>query len=298
MFRPAYLQKGDTVALTCPARSISLEEIQNAITVLQSWGLQVEIGKTVGNSYHQFSDTDSRRAKDFQQYLDNPSIKAIIACRGGYGTVRIMDELRYDRFLSYPKWIVGYSDISILHIHLNCTMGISSLHGSMPINFGTNSLEALESLKKGLFGEPLIYEFPSHPLNIKGEMSGEMIGGNLSLIYSVLGTKTIFNTNDKIIFIEDLDEYLYHIDRMTTSLVRAGKFQGIKGILVGALSDMKDNTIPFGKNAEEIIYEHTKKLGIPIAFGFPAGHIADNRALRLGQHTTITVGESFCCFEQ
>lgn len=298
MFRPAYLQKGDTVALTCPARSISFHEIEDAIRILKSWGLQVEIGHTIGNTYHQFSDTDNKRAKDFQYFLDNPSVKAIIACRGGYGTVRIMDELRYDRFLAYPKWIVGYSDITMLHIHLNCTMGVSSLHSTMPINFDKNSLDALDSLRKGLFGESLLYEFPSHNLNIKGRMSGEIIGGNLSLIYSVLGTKTIFNTSDKILFMEDLDEYLYHIDRMTTALVRAGKFHGVKGILVGALSDMKDNTIPFGKNAEEIIHEHTKNLGIPIAFGFPAGHIADNRTLRLGQNATISVGDRYCSFEQ
>ncbi len=298
MFRPAYLQAGDTVALTCPARSISFKEIEYALAILQSWGLQVEIGDTLDKSYHQFSDTDYNRAKDFQKLLDNPAVKAIISCRGGYGTVRIIDKLRYDRFLEYPKWIVGYSDISILHIHLNCTMGVSSLHATMPINFSTNTKEALESLRKSLFGETLKYEFPTHSLSVLGDMEGEIIGGNLSLIYSALGTKTIFNTSDKIIFIEDLDEYLYHIDRMIIALLRAGKFQGIKGIIVGALSDMKDNTIPFGKNAEEIIYEHTHNLGFPIAFGFPAGHIADNRALKLGQRAKLSIREASCIFEQ
>jgi len=298
MFKPAYTKAGDTVALTCPARSISYTEIEYAISILESWNLNVVVGETIGTTFHQYSDTDAKRAKDFQNFLDNPKVKAIIACRGGYGTVRIMDDLRYDRFLENPKWIVGYSDISILHIHLNCTMGISSIHSTMPVNFATNTQESLESLRKSLFGEKLQYDIAPHPLNCNGVMEGEVIGGNLSLIYSAIGTKTIFNTSDKIIFIEDIDEYLYHIDRMTLALTRAGKFSGIKGIIVGAFSDMKDNAIPYGKSAEEIIHEHTCTLGIPIVYGFPAGHITDNLAIRLGQKAKISVLDNAVIFEQ
>jgi muramoyltetrapeptide carboxypeptidase len=297
MFTPSYLNAGDTVALTCPARKISFEEIKQAIQILESWGLNVVLGKTIGLAHHQFAGNDAERAKDLQYWLNDSSIKAIISCRGGYGTVRILDSLHYDRFLISPKWVVGYSDITSLHSHLNTVMGIASLHATMPINFSTNDSFALQSLKDALFGQKLEYTFNAHELNIEGVMQGDIVGGNLSIIYSLLGTKTGISTFDKILFLEDLDEYLYHIDRMMMALKRAGKLNGLRGIIVGAMTDMKDNAIPFGKNAEEIISEHICNLGIPVCFGFPAGHIADNRAIKLGVEAKILVGKT-CVFYQ
>lgn len=298
MYRPASLQPGDTIGLLCPARKISSAEIQPAVDLLQSWGFKVVIGESVGAEEHQYAGSDALRRQDFQRMLDDTSIKAIIACRGGYGTVRIIDDLYYGNFINRPKWICGYSDMTALHSHLNHVMGIATLHSTMPVNFGTNTSEALQSLRDALTGKPLVYEFPAHPLNIAGMMQGEVIGGNLSLLYSLLGTKTGLLTTGKILFLEDLDEYLYHIDRMMIALKRSGKLNGLAGIIVGGMTDMKDNTVPYGKNAEEIILEYVGNLGIPVCFGFPAGHFEDNRAIMFGIDTKVDVAPNRCVFKQ
>ena len=290
MLHPPYLHPGDTVALVAPARKISREEIVPAIQVLERWGLRVVVGDTVGAEDHQYAGNDQYRARDLQRFMDDPEIKAIIACRGGYGTVRLIDQLRFDRFMDKPKWIVGYSDLTILHTHLSCVVGVESLHATMPINFTAHTAEAQQSLQDALFGKKLEYIFPAHPLNIPGNMEGRVIGGNLSLLYSLLGTKTMLLHSGAILFLEDLDEYLYHIDRMMMALKRAGKLQGLAGIIVGAMSDMKDNTVPYGKTAEEIIAEHVEGMGYPVAYGFPAGHIPDNRAIRVGVDARVMVG--------
>lgn len=297
MYRPPFLKQGDKVAITAPARCIEQEEIQFAIHVLEGWGLQVIVGATIGKKNHQLSGTDAERTKDFQQFLDDISVKAIFAARGGYGTVRMMDNLLYTKFLDHPKWIVGFSDITILHSHLNSVMGIQSLHATMPVSFEKNTPEAIQSLKDALFGQSLEYHFSSHPLNRNGEMQGEVVGGNLSLLYSLLGTKTLLLTTGKILFLEDLDEYLYHIDRMITALKRAGKFQGIAGLIVGGMTDMNDNRMPWGTTAEEIIREHVAEYSFPVCFGFPAGHINDNRSIVLGREAKVVVGEGECCFK-
>lgn len=298
MYIPASLNIGDTIGLVCMARKIDLSAIRLSIHFFEQAGFKVKIGKSVGAEYHQYGGDDHLRRSDLQIMLDDPEVKAIFSCRGGYGTVRIIDDIYYGNFISKPKWIVGYSDVTALHAHLNHVMGISTLHATMPVNFDNNTPASLQSMVDALMGKSLSYQFDSHPMNRKGIASGKVVGGNLSLIYSLLGTKTLFNTSGKILFIEDLDEYLYHIDRMIVSLKRAAKLNNITALIVGGMTDMKDNVIPYGKNAEEIILEHTQEFDYPICFGFPAGHIDDNRAIKLGVNAQINISESGVQFIQ
>jgi muramoyltetrapeptide carboxypeptidase len=221
--------------------------------------------------------------------LDNNDVKAIISARGGYGTMRIIDKLDFSDFVKNPKWIVGYSDITVLHSHIH-NLGIETLHATMPINF-TKNAEAAESLRRALFGESLTYEADQHVLNRRGIAEGELIGGNLSLLYALIGSASDIDTAGKIFFIEDLDEYLYHIDRMMLSLKRAGKLDKLAGLIVGGMSDMKDNLVPFGKTAEEIIYDAVKEFDYPVAFNFPSGHIERNLAVVLGRNMKMEVEE-------
>ncbi len=288
MITPPILQKGDTIAILATARKNIDDNLQPSIDLLKSWGLEVVIGKSIGLDDNQLAGTDEQRAADFQQQLDNPNIKAIWCVRGGYGTVRMIDLLDFTKFKQNPKWIVGFSDVTVLHNHLN-TMGFKSIHGIMPISVPKASAEAIESLRLALFGAPLRYEIDANAMNKPGKASGEVVGGNLSILYSVLGSQSAIECTDKILFLEDLDEYLYHIDRMMMNLKRNGCLDNIKGIIVGAMTKMKDNDIPWGKNALEIIQDVTKKYDIPIIYNFPAGHIQDNRALILGNKVTINV---------
>lgn len=297
MIRPAFLKKGDTVAIVCTARKISLEEIQIGIDTLKSWDLNVIVGETVGKQDNQYGGTDAERQAEFQRMMNDKNIKAIVAARGGYGTVRMMDTLDFTAFMESPKWIVGFSDLTYLHAQLNCNIGVETLHAAMMSTIPINTVAAIQSLKDALFGNPLVYDFPSNELNRNGIMQGEMVGGNLSILYAILGTKTILDTQNKILFIEDLDEQLYHIDRMMMAMKRAGKLKGLAGLVVGGLSDMKDNTVPFGKTAAEIIYEHIAEYNYPVCFDFPAGHIKDNRTIFMGKNATIEVGEN-CKFVQ
>lgn len=298
MYQPAPLKTGDHIGLVCMARKISREEIAFAVELIERRGFKAVIGESVGASLNQYAGDDTLRRNDLQKMMDNPQIKAIISCRGGYGTVRIIDDIYYGHFVEHPKWICGYSDVTALHSHLNHVMGIGTLHCTMPVNFQTNTVAAIESLFDALSGKPLEYKFDAHPLNIHGTASGEVVGGNLSLLYSLLGTKTGLHTHDKLLFLEDLDEYLYHIDRMMMALKRAGKLQSLSGLIVGGMTDMKDNAIPYGKNAEEIILEHCGGNGYPICFGFPAGHIDDNRAVKLGMDAKLIVTDSCSSFHQ
>ena len=213
MEKPRYLRKGDKIAIVATARKIKLAELQPAIDVLNNWGLEVILGKNLWNEEYQFAGTTEQRTQDLQQALDDKNINAIFCARGGYGTVKIIDSIDFTEFKKHPKWIVGYSDVTVLHNHINQNFNIQTLHATMPINFSTNSAESLQSLKNALFGEKLSYQFDTHLLNRKGEAAGELVGGNLSIIYSLTGTNSILNTASKILFIEDLEEYLYHIDR-------------------------------------------------------------------------------------
>lgn len=291
MITPAYLQKGDTVALVATARKHIVKNMQPAIDLLENWGLHVVIGKSIGLEENQLAGSDEQRAADLQEQLDNPNIKAIWCARGGYGTIRVVDLIDFTQFKKQPKWLVGFSDVTVLHNHLN-TMGFKSIHGIMPISLAKASPEAIESLRLSLFGKPLQYVIDPHPMNPLGKASGELVGGNLSILYSLLGSQSAIDCKDKILYIEDLDEYLYHIDRMMMNLKRNGCLESLKGIIVGSMTNMKDNDIPWGKNALEIIQDVTKKYDIPVIFNFPAGHITDNRALILGNTVTIEVTEN------
>jgi muramoyltetrapeptide carboxypeptidase len=267
-----------------------LDEIQPAIDLLKNWGLNVVVGKTIGLEKHQFAGSDEERTTDFQKMLDNSKIKAIWCARGGYGTVRIIDQLDFTEFKKQPKWIIGYSDVTVLQSQLH-NLGFETLHATMPINVSTNTKEAFSSLKKSLFGEQLSYEIPSSEENKLGKAKGELVGGNLSILYSLLGSNSSVKTDGKILFIEDLDEYLYHIDRMLMNLKRNGYFDNLKGLIVGGMTKMHDNTIPFGKTAKEIILDAVSEYNFPVVFDFPAGHLDDNRALILGRKVDLEVGK-------
>jgi muramoyltetrapeptide carboxypeptidase len=291
MITPPYLKKGDTIAIVATARKNIDDNLAFAKDLLTSWGLNVKVGSTIGLDLNQLAGTDEQRAQDFQDQMDNQNIKAIWCVRGGYGTVRMLDLLDFTKFKLKPKWVIGFSDVTVLHNHLN-TMGFKSIHGIMPVSSKATE-DAKESLRISLFGEKLKYEIDTHPMNRMGKASGELVGGNLSILYSLLGSPSAINCDDKILFIEDLDEYLYHIDRMMINLRRNGCLESIKGIIVGGMTKMKDNDIPWGKDALQIIDDVTKKYKIPVIYNFPAGHVSDNRALIMGNKVSISV-DSVC----
>lgn len=293
------LQKGDHVALVSTARKITIEEIQPAIDLLESWGLIPVIGKTIGVEEHQFAGSDTFRVSDLQNQLDNPNIKAIWCARGGYGTVRIIDQLDFSEFKKNPKWIVGFSDVTVLHSHLH-TLGFETLHAPMPIVIGKQSEEAISALKAALFGENYTINYSSRDSRSRpGIGFGQLVGGNLSMLYSLCGSPSAIDTKGKILFIEDLDEYLYHIDRMMQNLKRNGYFEQLEGLIVGGMDEMRDNTVafgfksdnPYGKTAKEIIADVVSAYSFPVCYDFPAGHTNDNRALFMGRKVRLEVGE-------
>ena len=283
---PPSLQKGDTIALVATARKNIDDNLKPAIDLLHSWGLEVVIGSSIGLDNNQLAGTNEQRAADFQQQMDNPNIKAIWCVRGGYGTVRMIDLLDFTKFKQNPKWIVGFSDVTVIHSYVN-KLKIATIHGAMPITVGKASAESIESLRKSLFGEKLEYETSFSPANRLGNAKGEIVGGNLSILYSLMGSNAQIDCKGKILFIEDLDEYLYHIDRMMMSLKRCGCFDGLNGLIVGTMTKMKDNEIPWGKNANQIIEDVTKGYSFPIFYNFPAGHFRDNRALIFGKQVSL-----------
>ena len=293
MTTPEYLKKGDSIAIVAPAGKISKKKINAAVQTFESWGLKVIPGKHLFHAYHQFSATDEERTADFQCMLDDESVKAIICARGGYGVVRIIDRLDFSKFIKNPKWIVGFSDVTIFFSHILTNFGIETLHATMPLNFPEKNIEneSLLTLQKALLGEPLNYTFTSFPLSRKGEGKGVLTGGNLSILCSLIGTKSDINTDSKILFIEDVGEYLYRLDRMIWQMKRAGKLERLAGLIVGGMTEMKDNEIPFGRNAYEIIAEAVKEYNYPVCYGFPAGHTDDNSALILGRKIKLTVND-------
>ncbi|MDP9047610.1 MAG: LD-carboxypeptidase [Bacteroidota bacterium] len=287
---PPYLKKGDKIAVTCPAKKLP-NPMTDAIALLQSWGLEVVLGETVGASYHQFAGDDGLRTKDMQRFIDDDSIKAIIAARGGYGTIRMIDRVDFSRFVQNPKWLVGFSDITLLHSHLFSNYSAQTIHGQMPVNIPDASARSLETLRKALFGEELNYQFDSHALNRNGKAAGILIGGNLSLLIAASGSVSDMDYSGKILFIEDVGEYLYAVDRMIRSLKRAGKLKNLAGLIVGTFTDIKDNDIPFGQTVPEIIMETVKEYDYPVCFDFPAGHIPDNCSLVLGKVVNLSVND-------
>lgn len=289
LLRPPALQKGDSVYILSTARKITLDEIQPAIQLFESWELKIVIGSTIGKEFRQFAGTDAERREDFQKALDDRNVKAIVCARGGYGTVRMMDDLNFDQFTLHPKWIVGFSDVTFMHVNISNNIGIQTLHSAMPFNLPRVTPESIESMRKELFGEKNEYAVAPHELNRLGRAEGILIGGNLSILYSITGTKSGMNTSGKILFLEDLDEYLYHIDRMMMNLKRSGKLQDLAGLIVGGFTEMKDNKVAFGISAYEIIAENVAEYRYPVCYGFPAGHVEDNRAMVMGRTYTMQV---------
>lgn len=293
MQKPTTLKKGDKIAIVTTARKATKEELQAGIALAKSWGLEVIIGKSIGAEDHQFGGNDKLRAEDFQTQLDNPEIKAIWCARGGYGTIRIIDKLDFSQFQKNPKWIIGYSDVTVLHSHIH-NLGIQTLHAQMPVDIENKSKAAQESIRKVLFDEDYSINFStSNRLNRKGTAEGILVGGNLSMLYSMCGSPTAIDTKDKILFIEDLDEYLYHVDRMMQNLKRNGYFDSIKALLVGGMTEMNDNAIPFGYTAQEIVSHYINDKNIPLIFDFPAGHIKNNLALPLGRKVQVGLREDY-----
>ncbi len=290
MIVPEYLKQGDKIGLVATARKISKKELNPAINLLESWGLKILYGENLFQEYNQFSGTIFQRAYDIQQMIDDDNIKAIFCVRGGYGTVQIIDYLNFDKLLKSPKWIIGYSDVTVLHSHMH-NLGLSSMHATMPINFQENTNEVIKNLHAALFGLKYCVKAPAHRLNKYGTIECEIVGGNLSILYSLLGSSSDIDTAGKILFLEDLDEYLYHIDRMIMNLKRNNKFQKIKALIIGSMSNMNDNTIPFGLNAEEIINTHITEFNFPVCFGFPAGHINNNQCIKLGVKSSLEINE-------
>ncbi|MCQ2271622.1 MAG: LD-carboxypeptidase [Bacteroidales bacterium] len=290
---PPFLKKGDLIGIAAPARKVSPEEMAPAIHFLRNEGFEVMESEFLYSDSHQFSGSDEERSTSFQALLDNPDVKAILCARGGYGSVRIIDKLDFTHFCLHPKWICGFSDVTVFHSHIHQNYHIATLHSTLAFNIDKNESIANETLINALLGKETRYTCPSHPLNRCGNATGEIVGGNLSMLYSLLGSSSDINTDGKILFIEDLDEYLYHIDRMMMNLKRNGKLDKLAGLLVGAMSDMHDNTIPFGKTAEEIVAEHCAEYDYPVCFGFPTGHISNNHALVFGQSMTLQVDDTY-----
>jgi muramoyltetrapeptide carboxypeptidase len=290
MILPSYLKKGDTIAIIATARKVSQEEIQPAVVFFESYGLSVLLGKNLFESSSQYAGTDAQRAEDLQWALNDKNIKVVIVARGGYGTVRLMEHIDFTEFKKHPKWVIGYSDITVLHSAIH-NIGIATMHATMPLNFSKNQ-EATRSLIKALLGKLTEIETEENYSNIEGVAKGQLVGGNLSLLYALSGTPYDIDTRDKILFIEDLDEYLYHLDRMMMQLKLSGKLSCLKGLVVGGMTDMKDNAIPFGKFPEEIILDAVKDYEYPVCFDFPAGHIDRNLAMYFGREVELNVMDS------
>lgn len=293
MITPPFLKPGDTVGIVAPAGKLKKEDIEAGLGKLNEWGLNVVPGPNLYNECNQYAGTDAERLADLQTMLDDDSISSVICARGGYGTVRIIDELDFSKFIRRPKWVAGFSDITVLHSHIHSQLGIETLHSAMPYTFPADGSdnEATESLRKALFGLDVTHHIQPHALNRGGNAQGIITGGNLSLLYALNGTASETDTKGKILFIEDVDEYLYHIDRMILNLKRSGRLDHLAALIVGGLTDMKDNPVPFGKSAEEIIAEAVAEYRYPVCFNFPAGHIANNVTLIFGREAKLNISE-------
>ena len=296
--RPNYLKVGDKVALVAPAGKVDKETVDNGLATLQSWGLTVEVGKHVLDRYRCFAGTDDDRASDFQQFIDDPEIRAIICLRGGYGCARLMNVIDFALMVVSPKWLVGFSDVTVLHAWLNGALRVESLHAAMPIGFHHEGISdpdeyerrkaSTESLREALFGRLTGYEFAGDALNVFGRASGRLLGGNLTLLQSLAGTGMDFGHRGTILFLEDVGESAYRIDRMMMNLVQSGKLSRVAGLLIGDFSEVSDEE-GYGATAREIIAEHVAEFGIPVAYGFPAGHRHPNLAMYFGRNVRFEV---------
>lgn len=294
--QPPYLKAGDTVAIVAPSGVLNNRtiEVERAIALLKSWNLNVVVGKHVFKGDNHFAGTDSERCEDFQNALDDPKIKAIWCARGGYGTVRILDKLDYSKFKEQPKWLIGYSDITALHNQVH-NVGFESIHAIMCTSLIDKESElehSIATMKKAIFGEALNYTLKGSKYNKAGTVTAPLVGGNLTMLHTMLGSETSIDTAGKILFIEEIGEYKYHIDRMLQSLKRAGHFSNCKGVIVGDMTKIRKNTTPWGTSIEQLILDALADYDFPIAFNMPAGHENDNRAMILGRTVELKVSES------
>lgn len=280
--QPPYLKKGDKIAIVSPAGKLK-NDILPAIAILEKWGLQVVLGKSVYADYHQFAGNDELRTADLQSFLDDSEIKAVIAARGGYGSIRIIDHLDFTRFNENPKWIVGFSDITILLSHILAVLNTQSIHGHMPASFKNATPLSLDSLRQALFGEPVNYTYHNLFKSRAGQAEGILIGGNLTMLVMTEGSVSAIDYTDKILFLEDVGERKYAIDRMMRMLKRSGKLDKLKGLIIGAFTETGQESIPFGQSVEEIIMETVNEYNYPVCFNFPTGHIEDNKAMIIGK---------------
>ncbi len=281
---PGYLRKGDTIGVICPSGYMPFENMETCLQILEQWGFKVKKGKTLGTHFNYFSGTDEERLADLQQMLDDVDVNAILCARGGYGLSRIIDNIDFTSFLKTPKWIIGYSDITILHSHIFNNYNIASLHSPMAAAFndGGSETEYVQSLLAAITGNPAEYHCEGYKLNKKGTAIGKLVGGNLCLLAHLIGSSSSVDTKEKILFIEDIGEYIYNIDRLLLQLQRAGKLHDLAGLIVGSFTDMKDTVIPFGASVYDVIYDKVKDYNYPVCFNFPVGHTPENVALKHG----------------
>lgn len=298
---PPYLQKGDTIGLVCPAGFMPVEKISECIRVInEDWGFTTKVGTTIGQQYHYFSGTDEERIEDFQHMLDDENVKAILCARGGYGISRIIDKLDFARFKEIPKWIIGFSDVTVLHSHIYRKYHIATLHAPMANAFNEEGFknEYVQSLRQTLGGKKIKYQVKPHEFNKKGEAIGELVGGNLALLAHLVGTDSDLKTKGRILFIEDVGEYLYNVDRMLYQMKRSGKLDKLAGLIVGGFTDMKDTERPFGQTAYEIIRDAVAEYNYPVCFDFPVSHEKENYALKIGVGYKLKVGKSKVMLEE
>ncbi len=299
MITPPYLQPGSIIGLVAPASFITAEEIQEFKNLAESWGLIIKEGKNLYVKKNSFAGTDAQRISDFQDMLDDKNVRAIVCARGGYGTIRIVHKLNFNNFLKSPKWIVGCSDVTVLHTFLQQNFQTESLHAIMPRHFSNRKKDqsSVDSLRQALFGELSGYSVKSHKDNRTGKATGILTGGNLSVLYSLRGTNMDIDTKGKILFLEDVNEYLYHIDRMIMNFKISGKLKDLAGLIIGGMSGMKVSVSGFDKSVNEIILEAVNDYKYPVMFNFPAGHIRPNMALILGREVTMQVETDKCSMQ-
>lgn len=288
--QPPHLKRGDKIAIVCPANKLK-KSIAPAIALLETWGLQVIQGKSIHADHFQFAGDDALRAADLQKFLDDTDIKAILAARGGYGGIRIIDQLDFTRFTKNPKWLAGFSDTTALLSHIQAVFDTQSIHGQMPASFEAGTPLSLETLRKALFGEELQYTYTSTAINRPGKAEGVLIGGNLSLLVAMQGSVSEMDYSGKILFLEDVGEHEYAIDRMLRMLKRGGKLARLKGLIIGAFNEIEPQEIPFGQTPEELIMDIVREYDYPVCFNFPVGHIPDNHALIIGRTALIAVND-------